>query len=340
MDMKKQSGQPIVGNEKIVKFLQRLVNVDQAQQLSGSYIFAGPSHVGKTAMASFFLQSLLCKQQTMDHQPCQKCQTCRQLVNGSYADLVEVKLEEGKRDISIEQIRILINKLKMSSFANSYKIGVIHQADALNNHSANALLKTLEEPNRKVLIFLITNNLDSLPQTIVSRSQVMQFAPVPTEVIYNHLVKHCELKRSQALNLAHLSAGRPGLAVELLENPEKVEKNLQIADVFLSAYRQDVNQRLAGLEKIVNKLAGQEGVETARQIINIWQHVQRDIWLARYQQEDLVHYSNFLSKLEDLKVKITKHDLINAQHLLNQAKQYLFSNVNPRIVLENVMINI
>lgn len=339
--MKTKSNIPIIGNQRIVNFLQRLAKADQHQQLSGSYIFAGPSHVGKTAAANFFVQNLLCKQRSLDNQPCDNCVPCRQLAQGTYADLTSIEPEADKRDISIEQIRGLINKLKLSSFANSYKIGMIYHADKLNEKSANALLKTLEEPNRKVLIFLITNNLDRLPATIVSRSQVLKFFPVPVNLIYDYLVKNHEIKRSLALNLAHLSAGRPGLAVKLLEEPEKLEKNFQIAEVFLQAWHQDLNQRLASLDAVLaGKFSGQEAAEEARNMIDIWQNVQRDIWLAKYNQEDLIHYSNFAERLADLKTRLTKHDLTNAQLLLNQAKEYLFSNVNPRIALENVMINI
>jgi DNA polymerase-3 subunit delta' len=338
--MQTKYSQPIVGNEKVIEFLQRLAQADQQEQLSGSYIFTGPSQVGKTSAVIFFLQSLLCKQPTIEHQPCGKCQVCWQINKSVYPDLVDVRVAEGKRDISIEQIRELINKLKLSSFANSYKIGIIHQAEKLNANSANALLKTLEEPNRKVLIFLITSDLDSLPQTIVSRSQVLRFNAVPFDLIYNYLITNHEAKRSQALHLARLAAGRPELAVELLADSGRVAKQALFADLFLSAFDQDVNARLASLDKAVGKLTGQEGVVQAQQILNIWQQAERDLWLVFYGQTDLVHYSNALEKLESLKNKITKRDLAGAQALLSQAKQYLFSNVNSKIALENVMINI
>lgn len=195
---------PLVGNLQITEFLEKSILNDK---VAGAYIFTGPDNLGKTTTANFFAQCLLCenKEAGSGNLPCENCNSCHSFHSGNniiisdakdekqraaHSDFTIVKRAKDKKNISIEQVRGLIKTLSLSSFLNSYKIGIIKHADALSTEAFNALLKTLEEPREKVIIILIVKSLDSLPATIISRSQILRFGPVEVNVIYDYLIKN------------------------------------------------------------------------------------------------------------------------------------------------------
>lgn len=119
---------------------------------------------------------LLCKNKAaLLH--CEQCTACRLMSANSFPDLFWItklyddKKKKYKRDISIDQIRKLIHQLSLTHQYKTLKIAIIYPAEALNNNAANALLKTLEEPESDTLIILATHKLGRLPVTIRSRCQ-------------------------------------------------------------------------------------------------------------------------------------------------------------------------
>lgn len=329
----------VLGHDKNIKFLDRLVRLDSSGQLpiSGSYILAGSSNLGKKTALFWFLKNLLCPHKTTEFRACQKCLSCRQLDRLAWPDIHLVKRLPDKKNIAIEQIRELINQLSLSSFAAGYKIGLIYEAETLSEKAANALLKLLEEPNQRVLIFLLVNNLQDLPATIASRSQVLYFRPLSADLIYDYLLK-AGAKRSLAKNLAALSVGRPGLAKELWEKPEFLEQQLQQAKVLLSSLGADLNERLAQLGQVLD--SGTTKPEEALNLINVWENLARDLLLMHYGQIDLLTFQSLADGLEQHYRRRSVLQLLSLEQNLAKARQYIMANVNPKLVLEQVLIGL
>lgn len=333
---------PLAGNAHISDYLAKKIAKGNA---GGTYIFNGPSDLGKTTTAFYFAKSLMCVDK--DKAPCGNCPACSQFRKARdsedsimHSDFYLIKKEAGKKNISIEQVRNFINSLSLSSFLNSYKIGVIKGADSLNSQSANALLKTLEEPRKDVIIILITNNLESLPQTIVSRSQVLNFRPVKSDDIYNYLIKEHQATRSAAKNLSRLCLGRPALAVKFLQDKDFYESYLEIVSSFLGFFEKDINSRFADIEKLIGSGQKQEAVKTAVKIVGVWQGVVRDALLSHFNHQDLVQHEVRKIEIERIKVKTRPVHLLSINNILEESNGFLKANVNPRLVLENIAINI
>jgi len=351
---------PLVGNNHIVDFLSRSIARDQ---VGSAYIFFGPKDLGKATVANFFAKNLLCqderKSQAKEVLPCRQCPSCQAFnaVAGSKESLVKedgapvgahgdyhfIKREEGKKNISIEQIRDFIKDLGLSSLSGSYKIGIINEAQTLSLEAANALLKTLEEPRKKVVIILITDNLDLLPATIISRSQVLNFNPVKTDVIYDYLVDDFGVARSLAKNLSRICLGRPALAVKLLQDKSFYKNYTSIVRVFLDFSRQDLNERLAGLGKLIGPTAhGQESVKIALEITEVWLGLTRDLLLLDFGRGDLLQNQIAVEELIEQKPRFSQDTkgFLRIIRSLQKGKEYLMANVNPRLVLEDITINI
>ncbi len=349
---------PHVGNDHIIEFLSRsIIN----NNVTGTYIFYGPDNLGKTTMANYFAQSLLCqnKQTGSGNLPCGECLSCQQfLVNSKqkdnknlleensgqeiiHSDFYLIKRGKDKKNISINEVRDFINILSMSSFLNSYKIGLVKHAEDLSIEAANALLKTLEEPRAKVVIILITSNFEAMPATIVSRSQILKFNPVSADIIYDYLIKEHKASRSVAKNFSRLCLGRPALAIKFLENKDFYEIYLERIKAFINMMNQDINARFKIIEELLNKkIVGQEAVRIVGRILEIWQGLVRDLLLLEVDNENLIQHELVGQELFRIKDKLPVNSLLNLLKILNQAKEYLRANVNPKIVLENIAINI
>lgn len=354
MENGKKFDWPHLGNKHVKEFLEK--SITSGEIISNTYIFNGPDNLGKTTTAYYFAKSLLCEKNSLKNffGPCEACPACRKIKTGrekgqeglshavfQHSDFYYIKPEADKKNISIEQVRGFINSLSMTSFLGSYKVGIIKHADLLSQEAANALLKTLEEPKKGVVIILITEDFNRMPNTIVSRSQVMEFRPVATEEIYDFLIKDLKASRSQAKNFSRLSLGRPALAVKFLQNKEFYESYSAKAKVFLDFFRQDINQRFISLSALLgSSQKGPEGARQAIRVLQVWQGVLRDFMLVNLNLGNLVQHEIKFDDLDTLKAKVPLEKAAQFYRVLEEAETDLASNVNPSLVLENVAVRI
>jgi DNA polymerase III subunit delta' len=336
---------PLVGNSHIFEFLAKSL---YKKNISGSYIFTGPANIGKTTAAYFFARSLVCESADQLVLPCDLCPACSQSAKGIHSDIYLIKKEPDKKNISIDQVRDFIKSLSLSSFFNSYKIGIIKSAESLSENAVNALLKTLEEPKTKVVIILTVTDFEVLPKTIISRSQILRFQPVSGDSIYDDLIKNHQASRSQAKNFSRLCAGRPALALKFIENKAYYENYSAQVQAFTEFMGRDVNQRFKVIENILGaKNLGQESARSAGEIIDIWQNLARDLMLVELSLADLIQHQAFAKDLAAVKNKLSLPNgqsnlkfVIGLIGALKQAKAYIGANVNPKLALENLAVNI
>lgn len=344
--MNKENIWPLVGNENITEFLAKHI---KKNNVAGAYIFCGPEDLGKKTCVFFFAQTLLC-QKRKGSEPCGTCPSCRKFANahnredlmsGVNSDFFVIGREEDKKNISIDQARELIKKLNMSSFLDSFKIGIIKDAHTLSLEAANALLKTLEEPKNNVVIVLLTSSLESLPATIISRSRVLRFAPVKFDTIYKYLVDDLKAPRSAAKNFAHLSGGRPALAVKFFEDQDYYESYLKKAEVFLKFFKGDLNDRFLAIEGIIGKKTkGQESVRLAEDTLSVWRALNRDLMLTEYDRNDLIWNEAVKNELAEVQARLKIKNILNIAGSIELAEMYLKANVNSKLALEQVALSI
>ena len=336
---------PLIGNAHITEFLGKSIT---RGSLNSVYIFNGPDNLGKTTLANYFAQILLCENRFKSGEtPCGTCSSCRSFLietgenlelGNAHADFYLIKKEKDKKNISVEQVREFIRSLGMSSFSGVFKVGIIKHADSLSTEAANALLKTLEEPKDNVVIILITEDSDTIPQTIVSRSQILNFRLVDTDLVYNYLIDRHGVGRVDAKYFARLSLGRPAMALKFWEDKEFRMQYEDKVNLFLAFLNQDINARLGAIENLIDKkLQGQEAVRAVKRTLEVWQGVIRDFLLLIYNHNNLVqHHQVEAGGRQSFSIQ----DLLRFQTLCRQGEKYLAANVSPKSVLENIAINI
>lgn len=140
------------------------------------YLIVGPLRGVAMDLTLRILKMLFCQAQD---KPCGKCEGCRRVIERIEADVHWVFPEKKSRVISAEQIRDrLLHEVTQTAFAGGWKVGVLVGADRLNDASANAFLKTLEEPPEKTLFLLLSDTPQQLLPTILSRCQRIDLAEV------------------------------------------------------------------------------------------------------------------------------------------------------------------
>lgn len=159
---------------------QQMTRLVSRGQMSHAWLFVGAQGIGKRQFVRALTAFILCE--SRQHHACGQCRSCLQTIAGHHPNAIYLQREiddksgKQKRDISIEQVRDLNERLAISSHYGQSKVAVIDPADALNQSSVNALLKTIEEPSAGSHLLLISERSQALAATLRSRCQRLRFS--------------------------------------------------------------------------------------------------------------------------------------------------------------------
>ncbi|GGW94627.1 DNA polymerase III subunit gamma/tau [Alteromonas halophila] len=172
----------LVGQEHVVAAIS---NALDNNRLHHAYLFTGTRGVGKTTIARIFSKSLNCEQGQSAH-PCGVCDTCKEIEQGNYVDLLEI---DAASRTKVEDTRELLDNVQYRPTRGRFKVYLIDEVHMLSKHSFNALLKTLEEPPPHVKFLLATTDPQKLPVTILSRCLQFNLKALSREQI-THQLRH------------------------------------------------------------------------------------------------------------------------------------------------------
>lgn len=295
----------------------QLLGAIAGRRLAHALLFAGPRGVGKRHFAHGLAAYLLCETQTPDR-PCGACRSCVQLAAGVHPNLMKLAPQEDKRDIAIDDIRDLLDRLHLSSHYGQAKVAMVEPADALNASGVNALLKTIEEPPAATHVLLIAERWRALPATLRSRCQILRFAPPPAAQALAWLKE----RHPQAPD----SALRPLLRTPLLEAP--------LADADAAETRAAWGRALAdALEgRLSLKLAQGLKRDTAQAGLELWLQA-GTVWLGRLLAPGRAGAGGTPPGASAPALQQLLADTIEALRALER-------NGNPTLLVESIMIRL
>jgi DNA polymerase III subunit gamma/tau len=171
----------VVGQQAVTRTLR---NALASGRLAQSFVFAGPRGVGKTTTARILARALSCVEgPTAD--PCGECDACKEIAEGRDIDVLEI---DAATHTGIDNIReVIISGLGIMPARNRYKVFIIDEVHQLSGASFNSLLKSIEEPPAHVVFMMATTELEKIPDTVLSRSQVYEFRTISTKAIAEQL---------------------------------------------------------------------------------------------------------------------------------------------------------
>jgi len=262
----------MVGQKVISTTLRQAV---ESGKISHAYLFSGPRGTGKTSAAKIFAKAMNCPNQ-VDGEPCNHCDICRDITNGSLEDVIEI---DAASNNGVDEIREIRDKSTYAPSRATYKVYIIDEVHMLSTGAFNALLKTLEEPTENVVFILATTELHKIPATILSRVQRFEFKSIKQGAIKEHLASILEKEGltfdDEALTIiARRAEGGMRDALSILDQALSLSPDNHVSqavaeeitgsigltalDSFVANVRnQETTQALSNLETLIVKAGGE-----------------------------------------------------------------------------------
>jgi len=304
----------------------QLAPAREAGRLTHAWLMCGPGGIGKRHFVGAWTARLLCETARGTEAACGRCRSCIQLAAASHPNLlwlkpeVDAKTGKTKRDISVDQLRHLIDRLQLNSHYGQLKIGVIDPADALNASGMNAVLKTIEEPTGDALLILISERPMALAATLRSRCQRVAFAPPPVDQSLEWLAAQAS-GASVDRSLLAAAGHAPLKALEWLRSDQISERGrwrrewLEIAD--------------RGADPVATASAFKERERTALWLADFYQFCVELLKLRLLRSADAL--GNLAQRLPAPALEAMSSEALESQRRLQQ-------NANPQQLAESLMI--
>lgn len=296
----------IIGHNKNLDFLQKAV---RENTLANVYCFFGPEEVGKKTTAFELSGELLGRERT------------KLLSHPDFLFLereFDEKTGKTKKDISVEQIGKATAFLKSKPWLGEKKVLVLDGAQYLNSSSANAFLKTLEEPGENNFIFLIAPEDKNIPSTVLSRSQKINFSLVNDDELENYLKENSV---SEEINeILYWSWGRPGRMMKILNQENFLADLKKEKERWQKISTLPFYEKLKEVEDIFGSPKGDhiKSREYLIEILDIWTMLWRELFLG----------------LNNKKEK----DVLKIFDTIKETRELLQKNVHPRLLIERLLL--
>lgn len=332
----------LVGHEWAVNMLKKHIINGTTRH---AYLFTGPPGLGRRTLALRFAQALNCQTPTEVGIPCGQCRDCKQIAAMQHADLsiIEPMVKDPHNpkelipgpngEIRISQIRELQKTINLKPYQSRYRVLIFLRFQQANVEACNALLKTLEEAPSYAVLILTADNPEQLLPTIVSRCEVLRLRPLKVEEVTKALESR-GLEIGQAKLIAHISGGRFGYALRLIEDEsllEKREERLNDLQSLISASRVE---KFAYADKL------SRDKESMRQAILIWLSYWRDVMLRSARAETPLVNVDRNMEIEDLAGRVDLSIARTVVSGLEDVLEKMERNVNSRLLAEVMLMDL
>jgi DNA polymerase-3 subunit delta' len=305
----------ILDQQKIKKIISNQI---KNGKIAHAYIFMGQDGVGKRLTAVEFAKILNCGANDFiktDDGACGKCISCKKIEKNIHPDLhfidfarqaeLEEECLEKQKVLKIETIRYMQKEVATKIHEGKWKIFIIEPAEKMSAAVANSLLKTLEEPPENTIIILIAKHKETIPQTILSRVQILFFQPLGQNEISSWLMSNCSMDAAKARDIAELSEGSLENAKKLVAKNEKEEFSLWFKLKTQNFY-------ISNILELSKNIAAAGALECI------------DAMIAEAKKDFRIYPQRTVPALE----------------LLNASRVLLLKNVNARTVLDNLFFDL
>lgn len=324
------SFEDIIGQEQIKEHFRKSL---ETGKLSHAYIINGEKAAGKEFIANLFSMALQCRGEGT--KPCGQCQSCKQAISGNQPDIIKVT-HEKPNTIGVDDVRSQINNdIGIKPYSSPYKIYIMNEAEKMTPQAQNALLKTLEEPPEYGIIFLLTTNVNSMLQTILSRCVVLNMKPVRDEIMREYLMNQLKVPDYRAEVCIAFARGNVGKA-KMLASSEDFET---VKDEAISLLKYIVDMDTTEVVAAIKKISEyQMDIGDYFDIISIWY---RDVLLFKA-TNDVGHlvFKNEISQIRKVAGRTSYEGIERVLVALEKAKQRLDANVNFDLTMELLLLEI
>jgi len=327
----------IAGHEWAVALLKEHIARDQ---LRHAYLFTGPDGIGRRSIALRFAQALNCPQPLEPGEPCLTCPTCSKIENMVHTDLTIVQSEGPGEMLKVDQVRGLTRSLALSPYESKHRIALLLRFEGAHPSAANALLKTLEEPSQHVVLILTADSVENLLPTVVSRCEVMRLRPVALEVLSRWLVGEMNIPPQDAKFYAHVSGGRPGIAIRLHTEPGLLKERGRYLDDLYQLLSSNRVGRFKYISSLIYPMDLQKTRVQIRERLFVWIALWRDVLFCAHGAQIPFVNQDQLERIIDMAETFGYKSAHNTLKALQRTQNLLARNINPRLAAEWMMLRL
>ena len=340
----------VVGQTHIT---ETLMNEVRENRLAHAYLFTGTRGTGKTSCAKILSKAINCLH-PVNGNPCNECEICRGIDNGSVMDVVEIDAASNR---GIEDIRALRDESAFSPAQAKYRVYIIDEVHMLTIEAFNALLKTLEEPPEHVKFILATTEVQKLPSTILSRCQRFDFRRIESEDIADRLTYVCahedaQLTRDAAMLIARISDGGMRDALSLLDRCLSITRNVDASVVtdaagimnrsyllnMARAFKEHDSSKALSLIDELHK-SSCDAERLCSELTNYFRNI-LIIKTSKKPQDIIIATDEEIAELKDISSEFSPAEIFNILNILNEASSAVKRTQNKRIEAEMAVIKI
>ena len=361
----------VIGHHQLKKNLLATINNNK---VSHAQLFCGPEGSGHFAMAIAYVKYLLCSE-PKENDCCDSCASCIKMNQLSHPDvhfsfpihlsktnkveksddsLIEFREmclkspyiglsswneQQGNPNkqgiIAVKEGEAIIKKLGLKSFEGGYKVLIMWLPELMNNEAANKLLKIIEEPPKKTLFILVSDTKEGILDTILSRTQCINFNGLSDEVIADELKNNSAIATEKAVHIAQLSEGNFHKALSLVDNENKDQIFLSMfIDWMRLCYTRNISATIDWVDDIASS-----GREQQKAFLIFTLEMFRQAIIGHYSSNTLTILTSdqekFLNKFSPF---INHLNIIGLNDTINKAYYHLERNANSKVLLLDVSL--
>jgi DNA polymerase-3 subunit delta' len=315
----------LIGHEWAERLFKQHLQNDEVRH---AYLLTGAPGIGRRSLALEFACALNCLEPPAPGEYCGKCRVCSQLLRQQQPDLSIIQPEAEGGVIKVEQIRSLQHSLSLSPYEAKYRIALLLNFQQANANAQNALLKTLEEAPRQVILFLTADSAESLLPTIASRCEIVRLHPSSIKTVAEALIARWQIPAETADLCAHLSDGRIGMAVRLAQDPTEIERRSQLLDDFTRILPLSRRERFTYIDSLARD---REGIRFALQT---WYTYGRDLLMLTNHSHSELTNCNREVELRQIAADLPAESALAMVNAIDSALESLEMNGHVRLLMD------
>ena len=338
----------MVGQEHITRTLKNQII---ANRVGHAYLFSGGRGTGKTSAAKIMARAVNCLHPKEDGEPCNECEICKAILDGSLTDVVEM---DAASNNSVEDIRAIRDEVNFLPTVAKYRVYIIDEVHMLSTGAFNALLKTLEEPPEHVKFILATTEPQKLPATILSRCQRFDFKRITVDNIKKRLKIICKESKIQITDeaiqmIAVLAEGALRDGISILERCSQDTEGTISEDMIRDLVGLPKLTYIKMLVKSIIDKEPEEVINTTNTVINEGKDLDNFLWeLIKYVKDTLIYKTTknleLYSKediefIDQLAESTTKDRLLNLIYDLSELSSNMKISTQKNIIFQVGLIN-
>jgi DNA polymerase III subunit delta' len=313
--------------------LKMIKNSIKKDRLAHAYLFEGMRGTGKKETGILVAKSLFCQSPIDGYIPCEECNNCKRINHGNHPDIHVV--EPDGLSIKKHQIQLLQEEFSKTGVESNQKLYMIIHADRMTVNAANSLLKFLEEPHQQTFAILITEQMQKMLPTILSRCQTLVFRPLSNEHLVHKLVE-LGVKQDNAPIIAQITNNLDE-ALALNEDDWFAQAQKIVVKLYEVLKKNPLEAMVALQEEWFLHFKDKEQFDRGLDLLLL---IFKDLLYIQIGKQGQVVFVGEIIRLKQYALQTTGRCLADQMTAILDAKRKLQANMNPQLLMEQLVLRL